>query len=114
MNPREMYFSNHWTKEREERRAEIDFVLNKDWGIVAYKAWDTDRHNWQFMTTTGLLFVMDENEFFIVTMIIPTKSQFLRFFRLAKQTPLDWYAYQAKCNSNKVKEWRTNFSKKVA
>ena len=114
MDPREMYYSNHWTKERAARRDEIDFALNSNWGIIAYKAWNPDRNNWQFMTTTGLLFVMDECELFIVTMMIPSKSQFFRFFQMAGQEPLDWFIRQAKRNSRRAREWRENFSEKVA
>lgn len=114
MNPRDMYFSNHWMKDRKERTEEIDFVLNKDWGIVICKGWDTERHNWQYMTNTGLLFIMDELEQFIVTMYIPSKSQFIRFFQMAGQTPSERLTRRAKHNSRKAREWRENFLEKVA
>ena len=114
MNPREMYFSNHWMKDRQERVAQIDYVLHKDWGIVNYKAWDPERKNWQFMTNTGLLFIMDELELFIVTMYIPSKSQFIRFFQMAKQTPSERLIKRAKHNNRKIREWHENFLEKIA
>ena len=114
MNPRDMYFSNHWTKDRQERTEQINYVLHNDWGVVIYKAWDAERKNWQFITNTGLLFIMDELELFIVTMYIPTKSQFIRFFQMAGQIPSERLTKRAKHNNRKVREWRENFLEKVA
>lgn len=87
MNPREMYFSNHWNTERQDRAEEIDYILNNDWGVVVCKAWDYRHNNWQFITSTGLMFVMDACELFIVTMYIPRKEQFERVFRNAGMKP---------------------------
>lgn len=114
MNPREMYYSNHWMKDRTDRMNQIDYTLNNNWGTVLYKAWDNERKNWQFITNTGLLFVMDELELFIVTMFIPTESQFRAFFKMAGLTPSDRLIKRAKHNHYKAKEWEKNFFQKVA
>lgn len=114
MNPREMYFSNHWKKDRQERLEQINYVLRNDWGMAVYKAWDPEHKNWQFMTNTGLLFVMDELELFIVTMYIPSKSQFHQFFKWAGAVPTERLQKKAKRNHYRVDYWDKNFSKKVA
>ena len=114
MNPREMYFSNHWVKDRKERLEQIDYVLRTDWGIVIGKAWDTERNSWQYMTDTGLLFIMDEFEQFIITMYIPSKSHFLRFFKMMGQEPSEQLVKRAKRNYYRARAWEEKLLEKVA
>ena len=114
MNPREMYYSNHWTKERKEREEQIDYVLNGDWGITICKGWDDNHKNWQYITSTGLLIAMSHDESFIATMYIPRPSQFFRVFKSAGQMPTMEMKIQMYRNIDKAREWEEKFLKKVA
>lgn len=114
MNPREMYCSYHWTKDRKAREAQIDYVLNGDWGTAICKAWDYVHGNWQYITSTGLLVAVTDDESFIATMYIPSQSQFWSVFKRASYIPSDELVKRMKRNYDKASEWDRKFSKKVA
>ena len=48
------------------------------------RVWDHVHNNWKHLSTTGLVFCMDKDETFIVTMYIPTKSQLIAIYKEAR------------------------------
>jgi hypothetical protein len=114
MNPREMYVSHHWSKDRKNREDQINSVLNNDWGMGICKAWDEVHQNWQYITNTGLLVVLDKEEAFIATMFIPSPSQFFRVFKRAGQTPPTRLKNRMFNNYYLARDWEEKNLKKVA
>lgn len=114
MDPREMYYSSHWMKERKEREEQINYVLNNDWGIVICKGWDDRHQNWQYITSTGLLIAMTKDESFIATMYIPRPKQCFRVLQSAGMTPTMEMRIKIFYNHNRAKEWEEKNLKKVA
>jgi hypothetical protein len=114
MNPREMYVSHHWTKDRKDREEQINYVLNDNWGVTVCKGWDEEHNNWQYITSTGLLIAMSTDESFIATMYIPRVSQFFKVFRSAGVVPSMELRILAYRNAERAKEWEIKKFQKIA
>ena len=114
MNPKMITLSYHFTKDRAARLEEINYVLNGDWGesilTVPEEGRDTSRH----LTSTGLLVITTNDERVIITMYIPSISQFLRIFQQANQPAPKQMRRMIYSHCARAKDYRTEQAAKAA
>lgn len=85
MNPKTITFSHHFSKDRVARLEEINYILDGDWGESILTVYEEGRDTSRHLTSKGLLVITTRDESVIITMYIPSISQFLQIFQQADQ-----------------------------